>query len=137
MNLYKGTYYTAGILSLIGILLVGFIIQGSTDLIGTLLYIAYTILALIISFVLFFTLKNITSNKDLLLNTTKVVGIFLGTALICYFVLSSGEETPLRDGNILSASGSKLVSAGLFMFYALIAAATCIMMYFGVKNMNK
>ena len=137
MNLYKGTYYTAGILSLIGILLVGFIIQGSTDLISTLLYIAYIILALIISFVLFFTLKNITSNKDLLLSTTKVVGIFLGTALICYFVLSSGEETPLRDCNILSASGSKLVSAGLFMFYALIVAATCIMMFFGVKNMKK
>jgi len=92
MNLYKGTYYTAGILSLIGILLVGFIIQGSTDLISTLLYIAYIILALIISFVLFFTLKNITSNKDLLLSTTKVVGIFLGTALICYFVLSSEKK---------------------------------------------
>jgi VIT1/CCC1 family predicted Fe2+/Mn2+ transporter len=92
MNLYKGTYYTAGILSLIGILLVGFIIQGSTDLIGTLLYIAYIILALIISFVLFFTLKNITSNKDLLLNTTKVVGIFLGTALICYFVFHQEKK---------------------------------------------
>jgi hypothetical protein len=34
-------------------------------------------------------------------------------------------------------AGSKLVSAGLFMFYALILAATCIMMFFGVKNMKK
>jgi hypothetical protein len=137
MNLYKGTYYTGGILSSIGIILVGFITQGFTDLIGMLLYLAYIILALIISFVLFFTLKNILSNKTLLLSTSKVLGIFLGTMLICYFVLSSGEETPLRDGNILSASGSKLVSAGLFMFYALILAATCIMMFFGVKNMKK
>ena len=62
MSLYKGTYYTAGILSLIGILLVGFIIQGSIDLIGPLLYIAYFTLALIISFVLFFTFKNIFVN---------------------------------------------------------------------------
>ncbi|MGY8919792.1 MAG: hypothetical protein ACKVJ4_05440 [Flavobacteriales bacterium] len=137
MNLYKGTYYTAGILSIIGILLVGLIINGNNGQIGTLLYIAYTILTLIISFVLFFTLKNITSNKDLLVSTSKVVGIFFATALICYFVLSSGEETPLRDGNILSESGSKLISAGLFMFYALILAASCIMVFFGIKNMKK
>lgn len=137
MNLYKGTYYTAGILSLIGIILVGLIINGSIGQIGVLLWIAYIILALIISFVLFFTLKNISSNKALLVSTSKVVGIFLVTALICYFALSTGEETPLRDGNILSESGSRLVSAGLFMFYALMVAATCIMIFFGVKNMKK
>ena len=137
MNLYKGTYYTASILSLIGIILVGLIINGSIGQIGILLWIAYIILALIISFVLFFTLKNISSNKALLVSTSKVVGIFLVTALICYFALSTGEETPLRDGNILSESGSRLVSAGLFMFYALMVAATCIMIFFGVKNMKK
>ena len=137
MNLYKGTYYTAGILSLIGIILVALIINGSIGQIGILLWIAYIILALIISFVLFFTLKNISSNKALLVSTSKVVGIFLATALICYFALSTGEETPLRDGNILSESGSRLVSAGLFMFYALMVAATCIMIFFGVKNMKK
>ena len=137
MNLYKGTYYTAGILSLIGIILVGLIINGSIGQIGILLWIAYIILALIISFVLFFTLKNISSNKALLVSTSKVVGIFLVTALICYFALSTGEETPLRDGNILSESGSRLVSAGLFMFYALMVAATCIMIFFGVKNMKQ
>jgi len=137
MNLYKGTYYTAGILSLIGIILVGLIINGSIGQIGVLLWIAYIILALIISFVLYFTLKNISSNKALLVSTSKVVGIFLVTALICYFALSTGEETPLRDGNILSESGSRLVSAGLFMFYALMLAATCIMIFFGVKNMKK
>jgi len=137
MNLYKGTYYLAGILSVIGILLVGLIINGNNGQIGTLLYIAYAILILIISFVLFFTLKNIASNKELLNSTLKVVGIFLVTALICYFALSSGEETTLRDGNILSESGSKLISAGLFMFYALVLAALCIMVFFGIKNMKK
>ena len=71
MNLYKGTYYTAGILSLIGIILVGLIINGSIGQIGILLWIAYIILALIISFVLFFTLKNISSNKALLVSTSK------------------------------------------------------------------
>ncbi|MCH1547778.1 MAG: hypothetical protein L7S44_04385 [Flavobacteriaceae bacterium] len=137
MNLYKGTYYTAGVLSVIGICLVALIINGSNSQIGTLLYIAYAILGLIISFVLYFTVKNIASNKELLVSTSKVVGIFLSTALVCYFVLSSGEETVLRDGNILSESGSKLISAGLFMFYCLIFAASSIMLYFGLKNMKK
>lgn len=137
MNLYKGTYYTAGVLSVIGICLVALIINGSNSQIGTLLYIAYAILGLIISFVLYFTVKNIASNKELLVSTSKVVGIFLSTALVCYFVLSSGEETVLRDGNILSESGSKLISAGLFMFYCLILAASSIMLYFGLKNMKK
>ncbi|CAI8279887.1 MAG: hypothetical protein OR998_00995 [Flavobacteriaceae bacterium] len=137
MNLYKGTYYTAGILSITGIILVALITNGNIGQIGILLYVAYIILALIISSVLYFTIKNISSNKALLVSTSKVVGIFLVTALICYFALSTGEETPLRDGNILSESGSRLVSAGLFMFYALMVAATCIMIFFGVKNMKK
>lgn len=137
MNLYKGTYYTAGILSITGIILVALITNGNISQIGVLLYVAYIILALIISSVLYFTIKNISSNKALLVSTSKVVGIFLVTALICYFALSTGEETPLRDGNILSESGSRLVSAGLFMFYALMVAATCIMIFFGVKNMKK
>jgi hypothetical protein len=137
MNLYKGTYFIAGILSIIGILLVGLVINGNIDQIETLLYIAYTILGLIISFVLFFTLKNIVSNKALLVSTLKVFGLFLVTALICYF-LSSGEEEYLKDGTIaVTASASKLISTGLFMFYALILAASCIMVFFGIKNMNK
>ena len=137
MNLYKGIKILAIALSLLGILFVGLIMLDFIDQISSLLYVAYTILVIIIGFVLYFTVKNIASNKTLLKSTLKTSGIFLLTALICYFVLSSGEETPLRDGNMLSAAGSKLVSAGLFMFYALILAATCIMMFFGVKNMKK
>jgi|TARA_B110000003_G_C16163383_1_gene344534 hypothetical protein len=137
MNLYKGIKILAIALSLLGILFVGLIMLDFIGQISSLLYVAYTILVTIIGFVLYFTVKNIASNKTLLKSTLKTSGIFLLTALICYFVLSSGEETPLRDGNMLSAAGSKLVSAGLFMFYALILAATCIMMFFGVKNMKK
>ena len=137
MNLYKGIKILAIALSLLGILFVGLIMLDFIEQISSLLYVAYTILVTIIGFVLYFTVKNIASNKTLLKSTLKTSGIFLLTALICYFVLSSGEETPLRDGNMLSAAGSKLVSAGLFMFYALILAATCIMMFFGVKNMKK
>jgi hypothetical protein len=137
MDLYKGIKILAIALSLLGVLFVALIMLDYIGQISSLLYVAYTILAVIIAFVFFFTVKNIASNKTLLKSTLKTSGIFLVTALVCYFVLSSGEETPLRDGNMLSASGSKLVSAGLWMFYALILAATSIMMFFGIKNMKK
>jgi hypothetical protein len=137
MDLYKGIKILAIALSLLGVLFVALIMLDYIGQISSLLYVAYTILAVIIAFVLFFTVKNIASNKTLLKSTLKTSGIFLVTALVCYFVLSSGEETPLRDGNMLSASGSKLVSTGLWMFYALILAATSIMMFFGIKNMKK
>jgi hypothetical protein len=137
MDLYKGIKILAITLSLFGMLFVALIMLDYISQISSLLYVAYTVLVVIIGFVLYFTVKNIVSDKTLLKNTLKTSGIFLLTALVCYFVLSSGEETPLRDGNMLSAAGSRLVSAGLFMFYALIVAATCIMMFFGVKNMKK
>jgi hypothetical protein len=137
MDLYKGIKILAIALSLLGMLFVALIMLDYISQISSLLYVAYTVLVVIIGFVLYFTVKNIVSDKTLLKNTLKTSGIFLLTALVCYFVLSSGEETPLRDGNMLSAAGSRLVSAGLFMFYALIVAATCIMMFFGVKNMKK
>ena len=137
MDLYKGIKILAIALSLLGVLFVALIMLDYISQISSLLYVAYTILVVIIGFVLYFTLKNIASDKTLLKSTLKTSGIFLLTALVCYFVLSSGEETPLRDGNMLSAVGSKLVSAGLFMFYLLILAATVIMMVFGVKNMKK
>ena len=182
MDLYKATYYTSGVISLTAIILVALITNGNNSFLGTLLYIAYATLILIISAVLVpLILKSINNQNNklvkiilLLLSVTcslyftfrlgfdlsliTLITLYL-YALISFsffflivpkkmlwpiiilaliiFVLSTGEETPLRDGNMLSAVGSKLVSAGLFMFYALIVTATIIMMFFGVKNMKK
>jgi hypothetical protein len=98
------------------------------------LIVAYLIMALIVSSVLFYSLKKIISDKDSLRSTLKTSGIFLVLFLICYFVLARGEETPLRDGKMLSAVGSKLISAALFMFYSLILIASGSMLWFGMKN---
>ena len=117
MNSYKVIKYTALALSLLGVLFVLMIqmfdmLQG----IDYILFVAYVIMALIVSSVLFYSVKNIVSDKESLRSTLKTVGIFLVLFLICYFVLARGEETPLRDGKMLSAAGSKLISAALFMF---------------------
>ena len=57
-------------------------------------------------------------------------------ASICYF-LANGNEEILRDGSVLTSMGSKMISTGLFMFYSLVLVAISIMMFFGIKNMNK
>jgi len=56
--------------------------------------------------------------------------------LLCYFV-ADGAETPLKNGDMLSASGSKLVGAGLYLFYLLAVIAGGIMLGFGIKKMVK
>lgn len=135
MNSYKIIKYIALALSLLGVLFVVMIqtldmLQG----IDYILIVAYLIMALIVSSVLFYSLKKIISDKDSLRSTLKTSGIFLVLFLICYFVLARGEETPLRDGKMLSAVGSKLISAALFMFYSLILIASGSMLWFGMKN---
>ena len=135
MNSYKIIKYIAYALSLLGGLFVVMIqtldmLQG----IDYMLIVAYLIMALIVSSVLFYSLKKIMSDKDSLRNTLKTLGGFLVLFLICYFVLARGEETPLRDGKMLSAVGSRLISAALFMFYSLILIASGSMLWFGMKN---
>ena len=135
MNSYKIIKYIALALSLLGVLFVIMIqmldvLQG----IDYILIVAYLMMTLIVLSVLFYTLKKVISDKDSLRSTLKILGAFLVLFLICYFVLARGEETPLRDGKMLSAVGSKLISAALFMFYSLILIASGSMLWFGIKN---
>ena len=135
MNSYKIIKYIALALSLLGVLFVVMIqtldmLQG----IDYILIVAYLMMTLIVSSVLFYTLKKVISDKDSLRSTLKILGAFLVLFLICYFVLARGEETPLRDGKMLSAVGSKLISAALFMFYSLILIASGSMLWFSIKN---
>jgi hypothetical protein len=44
----------------------------------------------------------------------------------------------LKDGSVLTVSQSKLVGAGLYLFYFLSVIAAGTMLYFGVKkSLNK
>ena len=135
MNSYKIIKYSAYALSLLGVLFV-LMIQMMDMLQGIdyILFVAYLIMGLIVSCVAFYSFKNVISDKTALRSTLKTLGAFLILFLICYFVLARGEETPLRDGKMLSAAGSKLISAALFMFYSLILIASGSMLWFGIKS---
>ena len=108
----------------------------SSGIVNTFMYIAYTILALILVLVVLFTLKNIFSNAATLKSTLMGVGAFLVVGLICYF-LATGVETPMKEGEVLSAGDSKLIGAGLYMFYALAIIAIGSMLFSGIKKMIK
>ena len=105
--------------------------------VNAIMFVAYIILGFILLFVVLFSLKNIFSNPDVLKRTLRSVGIFAVLALICYFGLAKGVETPLKDGGTLSANGSKLLGAGLYLFYFLILIAGGSMLFYGIKKMIK
>ena len=104
--------------------------------VNTFMYIAYLVLFLTLAFVIVFSLKNIFSSAETMKKTLKSVGIFALLGLICYF-LATGVETQLKDGDMLSAGGSKLLGAGLYLFYFLLAIAGGSMLFFGIKKMIK
>ena len=110
-------------------------LQGS--LVSPFMYIAYIVLAIIVAIVAFFSLKNIITRPAVLKSTLKNVGAFAVLAAIAYFAFAKGVETPLKDGDILSEGGSKLVGAGLYLFYFLLVAAIGLMLYTGIKKTIK
>ena len=137
MGFHKIFKIISMVLALVGILFGVMIIAGNDGQIDNMMFVAYAVLFLVIASVVVFTVLNLVSHKEALIGALKGVGSFLVLALICYFVFAEGVETELRDGEMLSASDSKLVGAGLYMFYALAIIASGTMLYTGLKKMIK
>ncbi|MCW5518940.1 hypothetical protein J1N09_03760 [Aureitalea sp. L0-47] len=95
------------------------------------LYVAYITLALTIFIVLVYVLKETFSGN--LKKTLMSLGAFILVVIIGY-VLSEGVETEMRDGEMLSESGSKWVGTGLHTFYILAIVAIGSMIYSGIKK---
>jgi hypothetical protein len=133
MNIYKTAVFSALSLSILAVVSVLVILSDTLIGIDILLTVAYLILFAIITSVLFYSFKAIATDKSSLNNTLKMVGSFFVLFILC-FLISSGEETLMREGKILSAFSSKLIGASIIMFYSLIFIASVAMLYFGVKN---
>ncbi|WP_452220207.1 hypothetical protein [Lacinutrix salivirga] len=100
-------------------------------------WLAYAILGIILFFVVVFILKNLFSSPATLKKTLINVGAFLLLFAIAYFVFAKGIEKPMRDGEVLSAAGDKMVGAGLYLFYFLSVIAVGLMVASGVKKLIK
>jgi len=102
--------------------------------ISYLMLIAYVVLALILVLVIIFVLKGLASGNAK--NTLIGVGAFLIVIAISY-LMASGVETPMKDGEVLSANGARWVGAGINAFYILAATAIGLMLFSGAKKLVK
>ena len=131
--IYKALTYISLILSLFAVGSLIAILVDNFIGIDIMMYTAYIVLAIITLSVLVYTFKNVIDNKSSLISTLRGVGSFLILFVILYF-LSSGEEVVKGGEVVLSATGSKFIGAGLYMFYSLAIIASLSMVYFGFKN---
>ncbi len=140
MGLHKILRIVALILSIAGIISLAMIVSKGDDVVKQtgegldgFLYVAYIMFAIVLIFVVIFVLKGLMAGD--IKKTLLVLGAFLGIVIISY-ILADGVETEMRDGKILSASGSKWVSTGLYVFYILGVLAIGSMVLSGVKKLT-
>jgi len=148
MNLQKIIKLVAAIVGVLSIFFLIRIIGAGDDALDTspelqdsivtpFMYIAYIILGIMVALVVIFSVKQMFTNAATLKKTLTNVGAFVLLALVAYFGFANGVETPLRDGEVLTASNSQLVGAGLYLFYFLVFIAVGIMLFSGIKKMIK
>ena len=141
MGLHKILKIVAILLSVIGIIFFAMILVKGDEAvtltgegIDGFLYVSYIIFALTIAFVLYFVVKGIFTGN--IKNTLISVGAFLLIVVISY-VLADGTPMPMPEGEMLSASASKWVGAGLYAFYILAILAIGAMVYTGIRKITK
>jgi len=146
MDLQKLLKIVAIVIGVISILFLGRILSAgdeaikageSSGIVNIFMYVSYAVLLIALLIVLSFTVLNLISNTSGFKNTLIGIGAFVVLSLFCYFGFANGVEAPLKDGDMLSANGSKLIGAGLYLFYFLALIAGGIMLGFGIKKMIK
>jgi hypothetical protein len=107
--------------------------SGNYVAITPIIVLSQIILFIAVAVTLTFSLRTIAKDKAKMMNAIKSAGLFL-IVVIFAFVLSSGVETPMRDGKVLSAMGSKLVGTGIRVFFILSFIAIALMVFPGTKK---
>ena len=110
--------------------------SGNYGVITPIIILSQITLLIAVIVTLIFSLRGIAKDKSKMKNALKSAGLFLIVVVIA-FVISNGVETPMRDGKVLSAMGSKLVGTGIRVFYMLSIIAVGLMVFPGIKKMFK
>ena len=109
---------------------------GDFGAVSPLVELARIVLIITVSVTLIFTLLGLFSDTAKLKKASISVGLFIGVIAISY-LLSDGVETPLKDGEVLSASGARWVGTGIRTFYILALIAISLMLFSGVNKILK
>ena len=109
---------------------------GDFSTVTPLVSLAIAILFITISITLVFSVLNLASSSKKLKKALIFIGCFILVTAIA-FAASDGVETPMKDGEVLSANGSRWVGTGLRMFYILATLAILSMLLSGAKKILK
>jgi hypothetical protein len=107
--------------------------MGDFGAVSPLVELARIVLVLTVAITLIFTLRGLFSDLAKLKKAGIAIGFFLAVVFLSY-ALSDGVETPLKDGEMLSASGSKWVGTGIRTFYILAVLAIGLMLVSGARK---
>ena len=148
MNIQKITNITVVVLAVIALIVLGVIIgqgdeyiemsamQGNYGFVSIMINLALFVLLVTVLMTLIFSVKNLVSEKSKLKKAGISIGSFVFVFLVAFF-LSSGVETPMQDGKVLSAAGSRWVETGIRTFYLLTIIAVGIMIFNSVRKLIK
>tara|TARA_Y100001958_G_C21237081_1_gene563791 strand:+ start:962 stop:1408 length:447 start_codon:yes stop_codon:yes gene_type:complete len=148
MNTHKIFTYSALALGVIGLILQVVILSQGDDIIklnalsgdygviSTMVTLALLVLAITVVLTLVFSFGNLASDGVKLKRALVSMGAFLAVVIVA-FLFSTGTETPLKDGNMLSAAGSRWIETGLRTFYFLVFIAVGAMLYTGITRLKK
>lgn len=147
MSVQKIVTYVAALLGVIGLIFQITILgkgddviemaalSGDYGVVSSMVSLAIIIIFIAVILTLAFSVMNLASDPEKLKKAMISIGAFLAVVLIA-FLFSSGVETPLKDGEVLSATGSRLVETGLRTFYFLVVIAAGAMIYSGVRRLK-
>ena len=110
--------------------------MGDFGLISPLISLSMFIFFITVAATIIFSLINLASDTGKLKKAMVFIGFLIIVVGIAY-ASSSGIETPMKDGQILSASGSRWVGTGIRVFYILASVAVLSMIAFGARNIIK
>ena len=148
MNTQKTFTYIALALGVVGLILQAIILSQGDDVIklnalsgdygivSTMVTLALLVLAITFILTLVFSIGNLASDGKKLKKALISIGAFAAVVLVA-FLFSTGTETPLKDGDVLSASGSRWIETGLRTFYFLVFIAVGAMLYTGIARLKK
>jgi hypothetical protein len=147
MNIQRIVKIGAGLLGVLGVVFLFRIIgagdeeikmaasMGDYGTVSPLISIAQIIFYVSVAATVIFSLLNLFGDAQKLKKALISVG-FLVVVVGLSYALSSGVETPLKDGEVLSASGARWVETGIRVFYSLAIIAIGAMAFSGVKRLT-
>ena len=108
--------------------------MGDFSTVTPLIILAILILSIAVFVTIIFSLRSLAADTKKLKKSLLMIGIFILVIAIS-FGISDGVETPLKDGEILSASGSRWVGTGIRVFYILTVVAFISMIFSSLKKL--